>query len=388
MKNKFIQKTSLILLFLIIGTGLYAFDFGGTIRNNSEISGEECSEQYLKLDQTNDLNIWFSMPFNEKKSIVLSGEGLYEYENDFAVAEQTNILDLSLLQLKINFSDDPSFKFDSTLGRFFVTDNSGLIFSQKCDGAELFIRKGSFSIDGYAGYTGLLNAQTVTLLNPSTYTDTADYSQLYCFAAPYSVVKLYTKFSRLFLNQDLKTEFSAFFDSSESTTKYNRYYGSAAINGPISSIFYYSLNSSVGTENFTDIMNLTNLNLSYYPLSFMAIMLSGVYASGNNGPFSSFVGITSQTAAMSQSEPEYSGIIKTGVTAIMNVVNKVGISLGSSAFFTCPESAIDYYGLQWNAGLKFQIFTDLQLSCSALQFYGADATENYTEFTLNAVFAF
>jgi hypothetical protein len=47
-----------------------------------------------------------------------------------------------------------------------------------------------------------------------------------------------------------------------------------------------------------------------------------------------------------------------------------------------------YDGFEWALNAKYQLFTDLQLGISVLQYYDVDKYDNNSVLTLNAVIAF
>ena len=61
-------------------TAAFAVDFGGSLKNISNIKGKNFSS--LKLDQIDDLALWVKVPFTKSGDMYLVAEGLYEFEYD------------------------------------------------------------------------------------------------------------------------------------------------------------------------------------------------------------------------------------------------------------------------------------------------------------------
>ena len=388
--------TSLILL----ASQAFSVDFGGSLNNNTKFSTPTLPEDSFfddfSLKQQDSLNAWLRIPFNNSGThyLVAQVSGMWQYdipsldEND---GDSTWIFDLDLLKYS-NFIPLSSGSLQINAGRFFVSDTTSIIFSQVADGLNLSYSGNVFDISVYGAYTGLLNAQNVTILNASDSEYSFDSDKVYDFAAPYIVSSLTLELPYLFANQSLVLEGYGFFGVSgpnDGTSGYKRAYGTVSLNGPLAASVFYTLSTTIGSEDFDGISNLSKLALNYYPNFYSAsIGLEGIYASGENGPFDYFKGFSSQTALASFSEPQYSGLIKTGLNASIKPIQTLFLGLGANIAMLDAEDSFEYYGFEWNLSSKFQVLSDLQLSLLANQFIGDKSEENKASLTFKASISF
>ena len=152
---KKIVKTAIVLLFSTVT--LSATEWGGKISDNTSFSDN--SPASLKLKQINTAAFWLSVPMNKKNTDYFSTEAQYKFKYDKTdSADKTveNILDLNLLKFSINRNiNGKTLSFN--VGRYFIADNTLIIFSQPSDGIMAKYEDSNFSVSAYAGFTGLLN---------------------------------------------------------------------------------------------------------------------------------------------------------------------------------------------------------------------------------------
>ncbi len=381
-------KTAAAFLLLFTAQNLFAIDFGGYINNNTNVTGDSFSSLYV--DQTDQAGAWIKVPFDNDSRQYLTTEAFVQYE--YVSSSKTNVLafDCNLLKYSGLFNLGSSGKFSVQAGRFFTSDATNHILRQTNDGLMLSLKFPRFNANLYGGYTGLLNAQNVTILNSSSSEYSFDSSLPYALAAPYctAIASLSTPF--LFLNQTLSLQFMGFWGAGQSTAGYNRYYATLKLNGPLASFVYYTADTTFSTQdNFASFSNLSDLSINFYiPVMSAEIAIKGTYASGNNGFLKAFKGFTSMTATYSLNEPEYSGLIKGGFSFALKPVSSLYLGGGTNIVFDCPESAVTYSGTEWFASAVYQVFSDLQLGLDASEYISADGTCDKINFTVKAVIAF
>ena len=387
MKLKTVKIAAAFLL-LFAAQNIGAVDFGGYINNNSKMTGSSFSNLYL--DQTDQGGVWIRVPFDNASKHYLAAEAFVQYE--YLSNSQSSILtaDCNLLKYNGLFNLGSIGKLNVQAGRFFMSDATGLVLRQTNDGALLTFKFPYVSANFYGGYTGLLNAQNVTILNSDSSTYSFNANLPYALQAPYVTALASVSSPFLFLNQTLSLQLMGFIGAGQGTTGYNRYYATVKINGPLASFVYYTMDTTFSTQdNFASFSNLSNVSVNFYiPFMSAEIALKGTYASGNNGFLKAFKGFTSITATYAIDEPEYSGLIKGGLSLAMRPLSSIYLGGGANAVFKCPDAEITYGGMEWFANATYQLFADLQLGLSASQYISADGKSDKTNLTVKAVMAF
>jgi len=267
-----------------------------------------------------------------------------------------------------------------------VSDATGIVFNQVCDGAYAKLSLQGLELTGYGGTTAVLNAQNVAVLTPADSSWNPDFRSVYVLCPAYIPAGLSLAFPSLFANQTLSAECWVFADASPE--KYTRAYGTLALSGPLYSSVFYTLSTTAGTEKWETLSNLSKASVSFYPVPQAVVGVSGTYASGRNGFLSAFRGFTSYTSASPYAEPEYSGLVKAEVTGSYTVIPGVCVTGRGSVFFACPGETVSYDGWQWNVSAVWNIFSDVQVSAGAYQFYAPQSDRNRTVLSASAVCVF
>ncbi|MBQ9205371.1 MAG: hypothetical protein IJ158_01500 [Treponema sp.] len=405
-----ILPKKLFFVFSLLSTASLAFSFetGGLFTNDTKFANVE-KDGGLKLDQKNGLNLWARQPFNEDGTSYFSAEGSFQTEYDASQSDSDEKFKL--------YADINLFKFvfqkelDSgnlilSLGRFYNSDLSETVYTQNGDGAKVEFSVSKISFSAFGAYTGLLNAKNITILDndaPELKAKTP-----YTLANKYVVGGVTFALPHIFASQTVALEGFAAFGLEDTT--YNRFYGTLALNGPIVSPVFYSVSTTFGfakiedgdtgdTENLKG--NLTKISISAYPdFKSMSVSLNGVYASGAQGSLDAFTGFTSGAAANSLDEPEYSGILKGGLSATIKPISNVLVSLSGDIVFDAAagdkQDEIKAAGFQYSLGANWQIVSDVSLGLNFGQFIGTDDYSdastrvggNKTELKISAAIAF
>ena len=379
---------SALVLSVAAGSALNALDFGGTFFNTSRIYTNDWDP--VALAQQDGITAWLKSPLSADGKIYLAAEGtaLFKYAasdlSDSGSGKAAFYFDLGLLKLGYALNVGPML-MQIDAGRFFVSEGTGLIFAQTFDGAEINLTSNRFNLGAFLGYTGLTSAHFVSMVSDGTVPNNSVY---YC-SSPYIAAGVNFSLPYLFANQTLGAEFVAAIgvpgvskDNSDEKSSYI----SLLMNGPIVANLFYNFSTTLGIKD--GISNLTQFNLSYYPPVLDAsIDFSAIYASGENGPLKAFKGITAVTASYAYSDPNLSSMMKLGLSGSIKPLDVFFVGLGADLIFDLTDS-FEYGGFEWIASAKYQIFTDLQVGLSFLQYYDKNEYDNNSVLTLNVILAF
>jgi len=359
------KKLSLaILSALLVLAPVSAFEWGGLIDNTT---------QYVitpsAFSQSDAVYLWASSPLNADGSIYLKGEGMYK----FALSQKvvSNIVDLDLLKCAGSLPMGTA-TLDFSAGRFSISDLTGAIFSQTSDGAYVNYAAPKFGVSAYAGYTGLLNANTVYMIGKNG--KHAPKNKVYALANPYIPVSAAVTLPYLFLNQTLAFQGNAFIDLSEA--KYNRIFGTMNLSGALAPVVFYNFATSFGSDLSKGLMNYSKLTVTIIEKTAM-INVGVEYASGNNGPFTAFNGLSTHTAYSSgNGDMETTGLFDVSVGSNIPFGRNMLLGANLKGVFTCPESTVTAAGIQADVSFLYNILSDVQLTALVSDF--ARFNKNYT----------
>ena len=394
-----LKKWILIGSLTLAGTLSFSADFGGFLESYSKLGSPAFAVddefETFSLTQEEHLKFWFRHSFD--KALYIAAETdvyLSTKSTDLSNSDALdNIIIPNLTLLKFSKRLDLNeASLTVNAGRFGFSDLTVLVLSQSADGLSLSFDKSRVGIKVYGNYTGLLNAQTVTILNDYDSEYMIDDDKSWYFAAPYANAGIQIEFPYLFANQTLSAEFLSSFgvDGPESgTSDYNRWWGTLALNGFLHRYLCYVFTTTLESEFDSDISNLTSLTFTCLPnFKSMALSLFGIYASGDHFGLKPFKGFTSMTAANSYFEPEYSGLLKSGLSVSIKPVPTIYIKATSSVLFSCPEDDFSYTGLEAGLNGVFQIISDFNITAGITQFFGDSDLDSKGTAVLSARLAF
>lgn len=363
---------------------LSAFDWGGFVSANAGIKGAGNADLIKKFTQSDRLTLWMRVPFPVRDSY-FTAEGFYDFKYANETKEITHLLDIRLCKLSMTVNE-PEAKVTFNMGRFGVSDLSGFMFAQNADGMELRITSSRFESKLYGGYTGFLNSYT-TPMNISQFESG---QILYQPAASTVIGSFFMSFPRLFKQQTLSWEVSGFGGQTVPVV-----FTTAVLNGPIYGSFFYALSSTAAFEMPRKgpflFSNLSRFELTAY-MPFMSSFLSWntIFATGKTGSdktknIGDFKSLSIIPASLSGSV-KYAGNVKTGLTASFKPHSSLLWTLSTDAFFNVmnASAAKGFIGMQWQTAVRWQIFSDLQLSVSAGQFF-TDFDKKKAPYTLATV---
>lgn len=371
---------------LLLTAGLsFGLETGGLFTNDSEFS----STQPLK--QKNGLNLWLREALSEDGNCYFALEGQVRNEfKEHQKEESTIAIDATLAKLVLR-KDADSGSFEFSAGRFYDQDLSGIVYAQNGDGAKiaLALPKIEFSILG--AYTGLLNAKNITILRPEEPVLLEKERVPYIVAKKYAIGKANISIQNLLVQQNLSFEGLAAFSLEKS--KYNRFYTTLKLDGPLIPSVFYEASSTFGffkkhKEEMTK-ANLSKASITAYPsYKSMSISLNGLYASGEQGDFEAFQGFTSGTATFANSEPEYTQLALLGIAGTIKPAQNLLLKATGDIVFDAKKE-IEQTGVQFSAEAKWQAASDLSLGAGLYQYFGKETTvDDRLLFKLNAVLAF
>ncbi|MBO4319398.1 MAG: hypothetical protein J5857_02905 [Treponema sp.] len=391
---KLIRKISAALLGLVLASSVFAVDFGGEIENNTKLSTRNF--ETWGLSQQDGLTAWLKVPFNESGNLYLATEGTLFLNcsiPNLSNASKGNVdflVNIGLFKLGgvFNIGDN---LLQLNLGRFYLTDVTGLVLSQTADGVQGVFTSDFFKASIYGAYTGFTNARFGSINdNPSKSTYVPDYKKVYSFNSPYIVTGATFSAPYLFANQTVGAEVYGMFGTPGlrgNNSGYNRTYLTLFMNGPIVKSLYYTLTTTLGFNN--GVSNLTVGTLSYYPdFKSSSVSLNASYASGETGSIKAFRSFSSNTATYASNSPEYSNLLKVGLRGSIKPIDSLYTTLGSDIVFDAGNDT-GFRGIQWDATARYQVFMDLQVSLTAKQFFDfKENKNNNTSFSINASLAF
>lgn len=353
------------MLSIALITHVSAIEWGGLFTEDFKVSTSKFSTSDMGFKQSNGISLWMNAPITEDGNTYFATQGSTKYYFDFGNENLlfTPLFDVELVKLagRVNILQS---QLAYSLGRFSISDLTGKIFSQMCDGALVKFTLPAFEVSAYAGYTGFLNGLTVSMLGPDKMPEAVEGS-LYGKAHSYIPAFISLEMPYLFLNQTFNAQVSAFIDMEE--TEYNRVYGTFSLYGPIFGPLYYSVLTTLGIENFESISNYSCLSLQMFISSAITIKINGEYASGQNAIFSPFVTVTSSPAYNSLESPELSGLILPNVDFILTTGN-LFIGINGKLVMGIPEDEIIIQGANFNLSFIYNIFSDLQLGVSGIYY--------------------
>lgn len=384
---------------LLSAANIFALETGGLINNDTKFANVKKDES-LKLDQKNTINLWLRAPLSEDGKSYFTTEGAFKSEYDASIADDDEkfkaSLDVNLFKLVINKELDAG-DLVFTAGRFFNADLSGLAYTQNADGVKFSANLPKVTISLFGAYTGLLNAKNITILDGNQPDMNGKAKTLYVLANKYLIGALTLSLPNLFANQTISAE--GFIAQSLESKKFNRYYGTLALNGPLVPKVFYNLSStfafSKADEQDIETSNLSQGSIVVYPgFKSMSISLNGLYASGEQGSFKGFSGFTSGTAVNSTKEAEYSALTKAGLAASIKPLSNLLVYTNGDLVFDAFES-IKYAGIQYGLGVNWQVVSDFSVGASFGQYIAKDDAEiegrigsTKTQIKINAAIAF
>lgn len=340
----------------LFATSVFAFEWGGVIKNDTGVNASDS----LSLNQSDSVFLWGSVPLKNDGSMYIKGEGMYKINLAKPLKPSgdivfTQIADLDLLKFAGDFKTENG-TLSISLGRFSFSDLTSSVFSQCSDGLFVKYSNQGFQVNGYAGYTGLLNSYVVQMINSPDYEQETP-TDIYSLSAKYIPVALSVSFPALFANQALSAQAAGFIDLNG--TSFNRFYGTLNLTGPLLSSLYYSATTCFG---YTDkVSNMSSLTFTYFPLPATFLNVGAKFASWDNGSFGAFTGVT---ASPLFTGTETTSCIVPSVSITSVLMGKLILMAGGKTVLAHDGEKIGYAGLAGDASVMYNMFSDLQIGLS------------------------
>ncbi len=383
----------LTLTVFLFSYSAFAISYGGSAEINSKLYKN--TDKELEKYGEGTLSAHCKIPFSKDNLAYLSMEGFVsEILSDYANNgfENSQKLDLTLFKFSDTIRLNRTDTVVLSLGRFMIADITGIILGQTNDGLMVQYLSQRLNASAYGGWTGLINAQSVTVIDCMKSDFTYDTDSPYDFASSYGIFEGSLSLPYILFNQTISAETIALVGTNgfnSDNSGYYRLYTTAGINGPLGKVLFYTLAGSLCFDKDADPGVLAKFKADWYPAyKSENISLCFVYASGNEGPFSPFKGITSASATDSYFESEYSAIIKAGISASIKPVKNLLFYAGTDCIYSAPKSNFSYSGVQFNTRLHYQPFTDVSIKAGFTQYTGINKEDNKTKLNLSSVISF
>lgn len=390
---------SVLFTTALLAGSVFAQEWGGIVTNQTKATTSNFKN--ASIEQSNAAYAWYNTAITSDSKWNLSSEVMYKYNFGYYGEEIgtvfTNVIDFDLLKVN-GTANIGSGTATMAFGRYFVSDNSSIIFSQNCDGAMIKYGLPTMTLSGYLGFTGLLNGLNVSMLNPVRNEEgTAvvyakkENANFYSLAHPIIPVILSMDFNSLFGNQTLNLQGMYFADlgkDEEGSKLGDRFYFGVTGKGPISGAIYYEASTVLGAVNFKKMSNYTRAQVLCYPIDVLSFKGGLEYISGNQGIFKTFTGVTSGAAYNSLLSPEYGGQLIPQLSIVYST-DTLYTEIGSKVIFKMPEDSCSIGGLEEKVSFVMNIFSDLQAGLELLMYYdlsGAGETNYYGIFNMRVTF--
>ena len=382
------KKSTCILLFLFTCFYAFSIDWGVLLYNDTSLSANKLSKWNVK--QTDYVDFSLSSVLNTKRSLYISFDGFYEFIFDKTETSVNdlkknikNVVDINELAFSYQTASGRGSAFFISVGRIFMEDLTGLVFSQSFDGLALKLSNMRADLAVFGGYTGFLNAHSTTMLVPIDTHYRESENAIYAFSPKYFPCGLSISFPTGREGQRLDLQVWGIIDANKD--EYNRIYGMLGFSGYGGKYCFYDVKTVFGTENIKSVMNMTLATVKVFLPKAFEISVSGNYASGKNAVFSPFNGFTSKRDDLVYWAGEYSGLLKADLS-VEKAFNRFFYgALSGGAVFDCSEN-VSYFGFFANVNSTLNVFDDLQFNLSVEQFVGKNKEMNKTHISLKAVF--
>lgn len=372
-------------------------DWGGFLSGTGKLSLLPDSD----LEASGQAGLWMRADFSDAFS--LYGRGIYIYEEDRPFFADINSLYVEGRLLL--GQQDGQYLLGYRAGRFRFSEFTGYVLNNTLDGLRLNLELPKFSLEGGAGYTGLLFIPSSSIMvTQSDYDVQSNVPEDgYGLTSPKTIESFRLTVPGLLLEQDflfnavLQQDLQAEEDLRSDDDRINTEHIGIGFRGRLApslyqNVFYYF---NYGHGKYITAAHLFGGGLSYYNEDFhyTRLRIRGFYSSGDNdqnffyggysgGDTSShFITLSSSPASGLVFSPEIGNLTLGEVSLSMRPLSeshspsfeKFQTSLAALAFFrntggAISEEGIDgtsdesYLGSEINMALRFKPFSDLGFS--------------------------
>lgn len=372
------RYTLLITLMLTVFTvHVAAADFGFELSNLGGFVKSDDLDWFTDHKAT----LWIAIPLDPSNVNQLAIEGSMYAALPAGRDEYSFFADLDLFRFSVQAANTTSSTISFDLGRFPVSDVTGMVLGQNIDGAELH---GAFSfgnIDFLAGYTGLLNVRKGgAILSSDDYTDAAT-SDLYAFGSKRIVGKLTMQFSEAIGVFDLLFEGLGQYDArrfveSKPDETIDTYYGTVSLGGSVSNSLFLSLSGTYqggvsetagvkGSENSL----IGSVRFDLFPAKGNQVFAQFIYVPAKSDFFNDTFTPISLQGPGSLYTGNYANLMRISGGWYFNPLSSLNFDVGAKAFLQAQttDTAPDRYsGTEVNAGATAKATSDLRFRLDSL----------------------
>ncbi len=384
---KTIRSTAFFTIALLCTVSLLAAaDYGLELMNKIGVTKLEEADVFTEHKAT----LWGTFPFNNANTTSLAFEGSIYASRPAETGDYEYYLDVDLLRFSTTVRNDDSGMILLDIGRFPVSDSTGIILNQGMDGFILEAVSGFGNLSFFAGYTGLLNArQEETLMTADDAADSAT-DDVYAIGARRIVGKMVFHIPELIGSSDLLFQALGQYDmrdhlDSSPEEVMHTVYGTVMLTGPINPTLFYTVSGTfqTGVLDSDDTYSLHSIlavgRLDYDPLPATQIYTEILYTSGEDDFFSHFQPVTFQDAGTLYTGG-FSNIIKGTAGVNYNSMDMFNLD-ASVAVFLYPQEVDGFDGLytatEVNAGATFRATSDLRMRGSGALLFPKDEDMTY-----------
>lgn len=363
-----------ICLLSLVSFSISAYDFGGVLNNNTQfVSNDKAGAVVI---QSNAAYLWLQSKLSD--DLLFSSEVMYKYKlnanKDYSTFE--NIFDIDLLKLT-GSSYFGNGNLDFSVGRFMVSDITGSVFAQISDGLLLKYGTKKINLSLYTGYTGLLNAHNVSLVNKDGTVDNIK-NDFYSLCKPFIPVSLGVSLQQLFLQQSISLFADMFIDAS--AEKDNRFYATLALDGPLAQGFYYDFSTTFASYTFKELALYSKVKIHMFITESLYASAGFEYASGNNGSLKPFRTFSSRPVVSAYETIETSGIMLPSLSLSGNF-GDIYANLDAKFLLDCAEASTTVWGPEVVASIVYNLFYDVQFGLDGSAFWDVKNDGNLSNYS-------
>lgn len=358
----------IIFLLLFVSLSLSAFEGGGIVKTGIDIGFDKDKANFSNF---NGLSLWAKQNMDKEGNYNFSAQISYLLNLKKPIKpnkklEMTHILNLDMLKFSflIPITKD-SLSID--IGRYSLSDITGIILNQNIDGIYLTYSMPRFSTAFNLGYTGLLN----TYVNPTTASGVkallSGKSSNISKHLPYKLSPSFVAFYALVhipfgsLRHALDLDLNSFIATADKGATNN--YASLAVSGPIVSNLFYLTSVSGSLLTRKDKGNQMGFfasgELNYYFKKYASkIGLKTQWFSGGKNSFKSFT--LSNLSKVNFVEAK--DVWKTGLNASMKPIPDLFLSTSFDTMTHASKKYSFFRGFEWSASAIYTILQDISIS--------------------------
>lgn len=348
----------------------FAFDFGLTVSNDSDLSGGGGG---LALSQADEAVLWLSLPVGASSSIYASA--VYEFSGDFtyrpAYADSIRWYSITAGRVEwegfVGLSD--SLGFGWSVGRIPLQDYSGRVVNGLLDGAAARLSIGQAVVSAAVAYTGLTFKEDALILIDSD--DETAWSDDEVDLAPRRLVaSLGARLVEVLPFHDLGVDGWAQFDlGAAGETATHTQYAEPFIEGRVGRSIRWRLWGAAefgqDPDFFYGMAAGARVRLSVPELAGLRVTATGSWAGGDydgDGGMRTFTPITTGSLS-SVAGTMFSDALGASIDASFVPMRGLTIGAGGDAHFRPgADGAQPYLGLELSGGVDYEPASDVTLA--------------------------